>query len=96
MVFVGLFFQVFILFVFSYVLDYFNKRGEIVLVGFFCYLVGYIFNCVFMDLSDSLKGVKYFGVVWIQMFGIFFYFFNIVWLLFVCDDFEQRVFVMVG
>jgi hypothetical protein len=93
---VGLFLQVPTSFAFSYVSDHFNKRGETVLVGFFCHLVGYILNRAFTDLSDSLKGVKYFGVVWTQMFGTFSHPLNIAWLSLACDDSEQRALAMAG
>lgn len=68
--------------------------GEIVIVGMFCYLFGYVLNCIFIDYF-RFQGVCYFGVVWIQIFGIFSYFFNIVWMLFICEDFEVCVLVMV-
>lgn len=92
---VGLFLQVPTSFAFSYVSDHFNKRGETVLAGFSCHLLGYILNRAFTDLS-GLKGLKYFGVVWTQMFGTFSHPLNIAWLSLTCDDSEQRALAMAG
>ncbi|KAK8050473.1 hypothetical protein PG994_012203 [Apiospora phragmitis] len=41
-----------------------NLRGETVMLGFFCRLLGYIFNRAFTDVN--LHGMRYFGVVWTQ------------------------------
>jgi predicted MFS family arabinose efflux permease len=92
---VGLFLQVPTSFAFSYVSDHFNKRGGTVLAGFSCHLLGYILNRAFTDLS-GLKGLKYFGVVWTQMFGTFSHPLNIAWLSLTCDDSEQRALAMAG
>ncbi|KAK7908469.1 hypothetical protein PG985_015772 [Apiospora marii] len=91
---VGLFLQVPVSFAFSWVSDHFNLRGETVMLGFFCHLLGYIFNRVFTDVN--LRGVRYFGVVWTQVFGTFSHPLNIAWLSLACKDSEQRALAMAG
>ncbi|KAL3478257.1 major facilitator superfamily domain-containing protein [Aspergillus californicus] len=91
---VGLFLQVPVSFVFSWVSDHYDRRGETVMLGFFCHLVGYIFNRTFTDVD--LRGVRYFGVVWTQVFGTFSHPLNIAWLSLSCDDSEQRALAMAG
>jgi predicted MFS family arabinose efflux permease len=91
---VGLFLQVPTSFAFSYVSDHYNKRGETVILGFFCHLLGYIMNRAFTDVK--LRGVRYFGVVWTQMFGTFSHPLNIAWLSLACEDSEQRALAMAG
>jgi hypothetical protein len=73
---------------------YSNKRGETVIVGFFCHLLGYIMNRAFTDVN--LRGVRYFGVVWTQIFGTFSHPLNIAWLSLACEDSEQRALAMAG
>ncbi|KAL4782641.1 major facilitator superfamily domain-containing protein [Aspergillus varians] len=91
---VGLFLQVPVSFAFSWVSDHYNRRGETVILGLFCHLIGYIFNRTFTDVS--LRGVRYFGVVWTQTFGTFSHPLNIAWLSLSCDDSEQRALAMAG
>ncbi|KAL4922001.1 major facilitator superfamily domain-containing protein [Aspergillus aurantiobrunneus] len=91
---VGLFLQVPVSFAFSWVSDHFNRRGETVMLGFFCHLLGYVFNRTFTDVN--LRGVRYFGVVWTQTFGTFSHPLNIAWLSLTCDDSEQRALAMAG
>jgi predicted MFS family arabinose efflux permease len=91
---VGLFLQVPMSFAFSWVSDHYNKRGETVIVGFFCHLLGYIMNRAFTDVN--LRGVRYFGVVWTQIFGTFSHPLNIAWLSLACEDSEQRALAMAG
>ncbi|KAK8026740.1 major facilitator superfamily domain-containing protein [Apiospora marii] len=91
---VGLFLQVPVSFAFSWVSDHFNLRGETVMLGFFCHLLGYIFNRAFTDVN--LRGVRYFGVVWTQVFGTFSHPLNIAWLSLTCKDSEQRALAMAG
>lgn len=91
---VGLFLQVPVSFAFSWVSDHKNRRGETVMVGFFCHLLGYIFNRVFTDVPK--RGVRYFGVVWTQTFGTFSHPLNIAWLSLACNDSEQRALAMAG
>lgn len=71
-----------------------NRRGETVMVGLTCHLLGYIFNQVFTTVK--LRGVRYFGVVWTQVFGTFSHPLNIAWLSLACDDSEQRALAMAG
>jgi len=73
---------------------YSNRRGETVMLGLFCHLLGYIFNRAFT--SVPLRGVRYFGVVWTQTFGTFSHPLNIAWLSLACDDSEQRALTMAG
>ncbi|KAL4862991.1 hypothetical protein BDV12DRAFT_189995 [Aspergillus spectabilis] len=91
---VGLFAQVPVSFAFSWVSDHYNRRGETVMLGFFCHLVGYIFNRSFTDVNN--RGVRYFGVVWTQVFGTFSHPLNIAWLSLTCNDSEQRALAMAG
>ncbi|KAL5342202.1 major facilitator superfamily domain-containing protein [Aspergillus crustosus] len=91
---VGLFLQVPVSFAFSWISDHYNRRGETVILGFFCHLLGYIFNRAFTDLD--LRGVRYFGVVWTQIFGTFSHPLNIAWLSLTCNDSEQRALAMAG
>ncbi|KAL2836645.1 major facilitator superfamily domain-containing protein [Aspergillus pseudodeflectus] len=91
---VGLFLQVPVSFTFSWFSDRYNRRGETVILGFFCHLLGYIFNRTFTDVN--LRGVRYFGVVWTQVFGTFSHPLNIAWLSLTCQDSEQRALAMAG
>ncbi|KAH6633831.1 major facilitator superfamily domain-containing protein [Chaetomium sp. MPI-SDFR-AT-0129] len=90
---VGLFLQLPVSFTFSYISDRFNKRGETVIAGFFCHLLGYIFNRSFTELGD-LRGIRYFGVVWTQTFGTFSHPLNIAWMSLTCEDSEVRALAM--
>jgi hypothetical protein len=69
-------------------------RGETVIAGFICHLVGYVFNRSFTALPPSLKGVRYFGVIWTQTFGTFSHPLNITWMSLTCTDSEQRALAM--
>lgn len=70
-----------------------NRRGETVIAGFSCHLLGYIFNRIFTELRD-LRGVRYFGVVWTQTFGTFSHPLNIAWMSLACEDSEVRALAM--
>ncbi|KAK3328738.1 major facilitator superfamily domain-containing protein [Apodospora peruviana] len=96
---VGLFLQLPVSFAFSYVSDHLliedsNLRGETVIAGLGCHLLGYIFNRSFATLGSNLKGVKYFGVVWTQTFGTFSHPLNITWMSLACEDSEVRALAM--
>jgi hypothetical protein len=71
-----------------------NKRGETVIAGFSAHLIGYIFNRAFTTLGNNLRGVRYFGVVWTQMFGTFSHPLNITWMSLACTDSEERALAM--
>jgi len=71
-----------------------NRRGETVLAGFTCHLIGYIFNRSFTALGNNLRGVRYFGVVWTQTFGTFSHPLNITWMSLACTDPEERALAM--
>ncbi|OAA81571.1 Major facilitator superfamily domain, general substrate transporter [Akanthomyces lecanii RCEF 1005] len=86
---VGLFLQVPVSFAFSC-----NRRGETVMVGMFGHLLGYILNRAFTQVNS--RGVRYFGVIWTQMFGTFSHPLNIAWLSLTCHDSEQRALAMAG
>ncbi|KAL6702571.1 hypothetical protein ACN47E_001354 [Coniothyrium glycines] len=90
---VGLFLQIPVSFSFSWFSDRFNRRGETVLAGLGCHLLGYIFNRIFTELNGS-RGVKYFGVVWTQTFGTFSHPLNITWMSLTCTDSEERALAM--
>lgn len=70
-----------------------NKRGETVIVGLTLHLIAYIFNRSFTELQ-SLRGVRYFGVVWTQIFGTFPHPLNVTWLSLTCEDSEERALAM--
>ncbi|KAH9876484.1 hypothetical protein J1614_003615 [Plenodomus biglobosus] len=89
---VGLFIQIPVSFAFSWFSDRFNRRGETVMLGFICHLLGYIFNRIFTELDS--RGVRYFGVVWTQIFGTFSHPLNITWMSLTCTDSEERALAM--
>ncbi|KAH7305949.1 alternative sulfate transporter [Stachybotrys elegans] len=89
---VGLFIQMPVSFLFSFVSDHYNKRGETVIVAMSMNLLGQIFNRVFTELNA--QGVRYFGVVWTQTFGTFAHPLNIAWLSLTCTDSEERALAM--
>ncbi|KAF3925742.1 hypothetical protein ABW20_dc0100175 [Dactylellina cionopaga] len=89
---VGFYLQIPTSFAFSWFSDHFNKRGETVIAGLSCHLLGYIFNRVFTELNG--RGVRYFGVVWTQCFGTFSHPLNIAWLSLACPDSEVRALAM--
>ncbi|KAM3559657.1 hypothetical protein ARSEF4850_004027 [Beauveria asiatica] len=91
---VGLFLQVPVSFTFSWFSDKFNRRGETVMIGLFGHLLGYILNRAFTQVNS--RGVRYFGVIWTQMFGTFSHPLNIAWLSLTCHDSEQRALAMAG
>ncbi|KAJ4386894.1 hypothetical protein N0V93_009793 [Gnomoniopsis smithogilvyi] len=90
---VGLFVQIPVSWTFSYVSDHFNKRGETVMAGLSLHLLGYVLNRIFTELRN-LRGVRYFGVVWTQIFGTFTHPLNIAWMSLTCDDSEERALAM--
>lgn len=89
---VGLFIQIPVSFTFSWFSDRFGRRGETVMLGFTCHLIGYIFNRIFAELDS--RGVRYFGVVWTQTFGTFSHPLNITWMSLTCTDSEERALAM--
>lgn len=89
---VGLFIQVPVSFLFSFVSDRYNKRGETVVVGLSMTILGYVFNRTFTKISN--QGARYFGVVWTQTFGTFSHPLNITWLSLACTDSEERALAM--
>ncbi|KAK5654029.1 hypothetical protein OQA88_7707 [Cercophora sp. LCS_1] len=91
---VGLFLQVPMSWLFSFVSDHFDRRGETVMAGLTCTLIGHIFNRSFAEFGDDKKGVKYFGVVWTQTFGTFSHPLNIAWMSLYCSDSEVRALAM--
>lgn len=56
------------------------------------HVLGYIFNLAFTALT--LKGVRYFGVIWTQTFGTFSHPLNIAWMSLACEDSEERALAM--
>ncbi|KAF2825228.1 MFS transporter-like protein [Ophiobolus disseminans] len=89
---VGLFLQIPVSFSFSWFSDHFNRRGETVMAGFSCHLLGYIFNRIFTEIRN--RNVRYFGVVWTQVFGTFSHPLNITWMSLTCTDSEERALAM--
>lgn len=62
------------------------------MTGFTCHLVGYIFNRIFTEIPN--QGLRYFGVIWTQIFGTFSHPLNITWLSLSCEDSEERALAM--
>jgi len=91
---VGLFLQVPMSWLFSYVSDHYDLRGQTVIAGLSCHLLGYIFNRSFTEFGEDRKGVKYFGVIWTQTFGTFSHPLNIAWMSLACGDSEVRALAM--
>ncbi|KAF4469221.1 alternative sulfate transporter [Fusarium albosuccineum] len=89
---VGFYIQIPVSFAFSYVSDQFNKRGETLALALSMHMLGYIFNRIFTELTS--RWVKYFGVVWTQIFGTFSHPLNIAWMALVCEDSEERALAM--
>lgn len=69
-----------------------DKRGETVMTGLACHLLGYIFNRIFTELAS--RDIKFFGVVWTQTFGTFSHPLNIAWMSLACTDSEERALAM--
>ncbi|OAL52629.1 alternative sulfate transporter [Pyrenochaeta sp. DS3sAY3a] len=89
---VGLFIQIPVSFSFSWFSDRFDRRGETVMAGLSCHLLGYIFNRIFTEISN--RNARYFGVVWTQTFGTFSHPLNITWMSLTCTDSEERALAM--
>ncbi|PKS05148.1 hypothetical protein jhhlp_008515 [Lomentospora prolificans] len=89
---VGLFLQVPVSFVFSFVSDKYDRRGETVMAGIGLHMFGYILNRIFTELNK--RGVRYFGVIWTQMCGNFPHPLNIAWMSLACRDSEERSLAM--
>ncbi|RGP71244.1 alternative sulfate transporter [Fusarium longipes] len=90
---VGLFIQVPVSFLLSWISDRFNYRGQTVMAGISMHMLGYIFNLAFTGMSS--KGVRYFGVVWTQTFANLPHPLNITWMsLLACRDPEERSLAM--
>ncbi|CCF40113.1 alternative sulfate transporter [Colletotrichum higginsianum] len=89
---VGLFLQVPMSFAFSWVSDRFNKRGETTIVAIGMHMFGYILNRIFTKINN--RGIRYFGVVWTQIFASFPHPLNITWMSLTCNDSEERSLAM--
>jgi tryptophan-rich sensory protein len=89
---IGLFVQIPVSWGFSYISDHFDKRGETVMAGLGCHMLGYIFNRIFTEVDN--RSVRFFGVVWTQTFGTFSHPLNIAWMSLACTDSEERALAM--
>ncbi|KZL81031.1 alternative sulfate transporter [Colletotrichum incanum] len=89
---VGLFLQVPVSFAFSWVSDRFNKRGETTIAAVGMHMCGYVLNRIFTEINN--RGVRYFGVVWTQIFASFPHPLNITWMSLTCNDSEERSLAM--
>lgn len=70
-----------------------NRRGKTVMAGLGMHMVGYILNLGFTGLSD--RGVRFFGVVWTQIFANLPHPLNISWMAITsCRDQEERSLAM--
>lgn len=56
------------------------------------HMLGYIFNRAFTQLKNP--GVRYFGIVWTQIFANFPHPLNITWMSLICKDSEERSLAM--
>lgn len=56
------------------------------------HLLAYIFNRAFTTLSS--RSVRYFGVIFTQIFGTFSHPLNITWMSLTCTDSEERALAM--
>ncbi|KAH7021369.1 alternative sulfate transporter [Microdochium trichocladiopsis] len=91
---VGLFLQIPVSYLFSWVSDRFDKRGETVTAALSLHMLGYILNRIFTELPSRLRGVKYFGVVWTQTFANMPHPLNIAWMSLACRNPEERSLAM--
>lgn len=73
-------------------ISYSNKRGETVMAGLSMHLLAYVFNRIFTE--TDVRGARYFGVVWTQIFGTFPHPLNIAWMSLACHDSEERALAM--
>lgn len=69
-----------------------DMRGETVIVSIGLHLSGHILNRIFTELSN--RDVRYFGVVWTQIFASFSHPLNVAWMALVCRDSEERSLAM--
>lgn len=88
---VGLFLQMPVSFLFSYASDRYGFRGESLMLGITLNIIGHVFNRIFT--GDSHRGVRYFGVVWTQVFYLS-HPLNVAWMSLTCVDPEQRSLAM--
>ena len=62
------------------------------MVGLSGHILGYVFNRIFTEVPG--RNVRYFGVVWTQVFGTFSHPLNIAWMSLSCRDSEERALAM--
>jgi hypothetical protein len=62
------------------------------MAGLFCHLSGYALNLGFTALTN--RNIRYFGVVWTQIFGTFSHPLNIAWMSLAARDSEERALAM--
>lgn len=89
---VGFFIQIPVSYCFSYVSDHFNLRGPTVIAGLSLHLLGYVLNRIFTETNN--RDLRYFGVVWTQVFGTFSHPLNIAWMSLTARDSEERALAM--
>lgn len=87
---VGLFIQI-PSYLFSYVSDRYDKRGETVIAGLSMATLAYVFNRAFTEINN--EGVRYFGVICEQTFGTLLHE-NITWMSLTCTDSEEPALAM--
>lgn len=56
------------------------------------HMLGHIFNRAFTELNNP--GVRYFGIIWTQIFANFPHPLNIAWMSLACRDSEERSLAM--
>jgi hypothetical protein len=62
------------------------------MAGLSMHLLAYVFNRSFTELEN--RGIRYFGVIWTQIFGTFSHPLNITWMSLTCEDSEERALAM--
>lgn len=62
------------------------------IVGIALHMCGYVLNRGFTELDG--RGVRYFGVIWTQIFANFPHPLNITWMSLTCRDPEERSLAM--
>ncbi|KAK1829508.1 major facilitator superfamily domain-containing protein [Podospora conica] len=91
---VGLYLQIPMSYLFSWISDTYDRRPETVIGGLTCHLLGIVFNRTFAIHIPKNQAARYFAVVWTQTFQTFSHPLNIAWMSLACPDSEVRALAM--